>query len=149
MGTISKKGTTQLLKEHKKVISERNQLLDCLNRRLAERNEIYGHLVKAELKILNQIKELLTKPEIRRAYESNEEHKEIIEEIICDISSGCMEVTNSKSELMRRLQQLINIEEKRKEFEENKLNKIRDEVGNSIWEDFNEHFKKHEFLKQL
>ncbi|MCY6485830.1 hypothetical protein OW763_16030 [Clostridium aestuarii] len=136
------------IKQNKIIDRLRLELVQDLEEKNEEKKEMYRELVEKEEKTLKLIKEIIKTPKFKRAY-SLKENKDKIDYLLKYISKSEIEVTEGNKKFREIFNKLINILDNQTYLEKNKLKNIKKDVGEVIWNQFEDKFKSDEFLKLL
>ena len=121
------------------------ELLESLEAKNAEKRSMYIELVEEEEKTLKLIKMLLKDRRFKRAYK-NPENIEKIDDLLRYILQPNIEVTKGRKMLEEIYNEMLRILDKQMDAEKKKLSSIKKDIGNAIWDELKDEFKKDRFL---
>lgn len=142
-----------ITEEHIGVIQHENSLINSLHIELLksleaknqEKNFMYIELVKEEEKTLEIIKMILRDRRFKRAYKSTENTKKI-DDLLNYISQPNIQVTKGIKVLNEIRDEMILILDKQVDDEKIKVNNIKKDLGNVMWDELKDEFEEDRFL---
>lgn len=121
------------------------ELLQNLEAKNKQKKSIYVEIVEEEEKRLKIIKMILRDSRFKRAYKNPKNIKKI-DDLLNYILQPNIQVTKGRKMLNEIYNEMIIILGEQIDAENTKLNNIKMEVGNVIWDELKDEFEKERFL---
>lgn len=134
--------------EKKAVRDLRKEFICSLNERIKFRNSVYEDMLKKEGLVLQEIESIVNHELIRRAYVDSSK-SERIKSILEPLLEGKAVVLKDYKLLKEMKNALLNILDEQLTFEKKELQKIRDSIGEEMYNDYEMYFKSNNFLRLI
>jgi len=144
-GLITEDHIGVLQHENSLISSLHIEFLESLEAKNKEKELMYIELVEEEEKTLKIIKMILRDKRFKRAYKNTENTKKI-DNLLSYISQPNIQVTKGIKALNEIHNEMIIILDKQVDDEKIKLNNIKQDLGNVIWDELKDEFGKDRFL---
>lgn len=136
-------------KTEKDAVKDLRKEFTCsLNKRIKFRNSVYEDMLKKEELVLQEIESIVNHELIRRAY-ADSSKSERIKSILEPLLEGKAVVLKDYKLLKEIKNELLNILDEQLAFERAELKKIKDSIGEDMYNDYEMYFKSNNFLKLI
>lgn len=126
----------------------RKEFINSLSKRIEFRNSVYEDMLKKEEEIIEEINDIVNHDIMRRAYFYTA-NREKIDEILKPLVEGKIIIFKNYKLLKEIKKNLLNILDEQLYFEKTELNKIKDSIGENMYNDYELYFNTNDFLKLI